>query len=317
MNNSKKVILIGSGAVGTSFMCNAISRNIASQYEIIDVFKEVAEGNVLDFEDSIATSKHSFTIKQGTYKSCKDADLIVITAGRPQKPDETRLDLMIDNARIMRTIALEIKKSGFKGITLIASNPVDIMTSVYQKTTGYHYSKVISSGTSLDSARLRCEIAKYINVSPRSISAYVMGEHGDSSVSVFSSTTVNGVELKKFEKDKLIDPKKYPEIHKIVYTKAYEIIKRKRMTCYGVGSALADLSETILNDYNEVKAVGAYLTGEYGHNDVYVGVPAILGANGIKKVLEVELNTKEKEQFNKSAKLLKQSTKDVLKGISK
>ncbi|MDD7806063.1 MAG: L-lactate dehydrogenase [Endozoicomonas sp. (ex Botrylloides leachii)] len=317
MNEQKahKIVLIGAGAVGTSFLYAAINRSIASHYEIIDVSQDIAKGNALDLEDAIATNNSSFSVELGSYKKCKDADVIVITAGKPQKSEQNRLDLMKSNVKIMKDIAINIKKSGFNGITIIASNPVDVLTAVYQKVTDFDKNKVIGSGTLLDSARLRFEIGKRINISARSIDAYVIGEHGDSSVSVFSSAAVKGIPLATFAKKFKFTEQEMQKIHETVYKKAYEIIKLKRATFYGIGSALADLSYSVLNNSLEIKAVSAYLNGEYGKSGIYAGMPAIIGENGIIKVIEAKLSSNEKDRFAKSANLIKKSLKEVLKEI--
>ncbi|SYV94819.1 L-lactate dehydrogenase, partial [Mycoplasma putrefaciens] len=183
---TNKVVLIGAGAVGTSFLYAAINQGIAEEYVLIDAFAEPAQGNALDLADTLAVLPQSFSsIKAGSYEDCKDADIIVITAGRPQKPGETRLEMVAGNAEIMRNIALEVKKSGFDGITVIASNPVDVITHVYQQITGFDQHKVIGSGTTLDSARLRRLLAAKLNVQVSSVNAYLAGEHGDSSVAIW------------------------------------------------------------------------------------------------------------------------------------
>lgn len=300
----KKIILIGSGAVGNSFLYSAINRGIAQEYGIIDVNEKVAFGNVLDMEDAIATSMHPFNIFHAKYSDCKDADIVVITAGRPQLPGETRIDMVEGNSKIMKNIATEVKKSGFKGITVIASNPVDVLTFVYQKVTGFEKNKVVGSGTSLDSARFVRALSQKLNIAPQSIQAYVLGEHGDSSISVFSSATVGGKLLSDFEKAGKIDPKEYPKIHESVWRKAYEIIDRKGATFYGIGSALANICENILINSKRVMMVGAYLDGQYKNNGLYTGVPAIVGSNGIESVIEVSLSEAEQKQFDISCKLL-------------
>lgn len=300
----KKIILVGSGAVGTSFLYSAMNRGIAQEYGIIDVNDEVAYGNVLDMEDAIGTSAQPFNVFHAKYSDCKDADIVVITAGRPQLPGETRINMVEGNAKIMKTIATEIKKSGFKGITVVASNPVDILTYVYQKVTGFDKSKVVGSGTSLDTARFVRLLSQELNIAPQSIQAYVLGEHGDTSVSVFSSATVNGKPLSKFVEEGKIDSSKFPKMHEIVWKKAYEIINRKRATFYGIGSALANICENILIDSRRIVLAGAFLEGEYQNKGIYTGVPVILGMNGIESIVEVSLNKEEQEQFNKSCKLV-------------
>ena len=300
----KKIILVGSGAVGNSFLYSAINRGIAQEYGIIDVNDKVAQGNVLDMEDAIATSAQPFNIFHAKYSDCKDADIVVITAGRPQLPGETRIDMVEGNAKIMKTIATEIKKSGFNGITVIASNPVDVLTSVYQTATGFEKNKVVGSGTSLDSARFVRILSQELKIAPQSIQAYVLGEHGDSSVSVFSSASVNGKPLSQFEKEGKINPANYAKFHETVYKKAYEIIDRKGATFYGIGSALANICENILIDSKRVLTVGAFLQGEYKNKGIYTGVPAVVGSNGVETIVEVALSPAEQTQFDKSCKLL-------------
>ena len=312
----RKIILVGSGAVGNSFLYSAMNRGIASEYGIIDLNAKAVEGNVLDFEDGIAASSYPFDVYKATYKDCKDADIVVITAGRPQQPGETRLNMVEGNAKIMKNIALEIKKSGFKGITVIASNPVDVLTLVYQKVTGFDHKKVIGSGTSLDSSRLTREISKRLNVAPQSIQAYVMGEHGDSSVSAFSAVTVGGQPLKYFEEQGKIDKNEYPSIHEFVWKKAYEIIERKGATFYGIGVNLANICENIFRNTHKIMAIGAYLNGEYENEGVYTGVPAVIGIDGIKEIIELKISKTEQKQFNKSVDQLKkvyESIEQVIK----
>ena len=305
----KKIILVGSGAVGNSFLYSAMNRGIAQEYGIIDVNEKVAEGNVLDFEDVIGTSSQPFNVFHAKYSDCKDADIVVITAGRPQLPGETRIDMVEGNAKIMKVIATEIKKSGFKGITVIASNPVDVLTYVYQKVTGFEKNRVVGSGTSLDTSRFVRILSQELSVAPQSIQAYVIGEHGDSSVSVFSSVSVGGKQLLACEKDGQIDSKKYPKIHETVYKKAYEIINRKGSTFYGIGSALANICENILIDSKRILTVGAYLDGQYKNKGIYTGVPAIIGINGMESIIEVSLCAEEQKGFNNSCKLLSEVIK--------
>ncbi len=307
----RKIILIGTGLVGTSFLYSAINRSIASSYGIIDIAEKPVVGNVMDLEDAILPSKNPYQIFKADYKDCKDADIIVITAGTPQRSDESRLAKVSQNAKIMESIASNVKKSGFKGITIIISNPVDILTYVYQKVTGFDKNKVISSGTSLDTSRLAVELSKYLHVAPQSINSYVIGEHGDSSLSVFSATTVGVVPLKYYEDKGLIDKSKYPEIHETVKNKGYNIVAHKGATFYGVGACVANICEAILNDSKQVIVVGGYLNGEYGAKDVYIGVPCVIGANGVEDIIEINLNQKEKAAFDKSVNIMKQTLKQI------
>lgn len=314
---AKKIILVGAGAVGCSFLYSAMNRGLASEYGIIDVNKQNVEGQVLDFEDGSAPMDYPFNVFAASYKDCKDADIVVITAGRPQLPGETRLNMVEGNAVIMKDIAENIKKSGFKGITVIASNPVDILTYVYQQVTGFDKKTVIGSGTSLDSARLTREISKRLNIAPQSIQAYVLGEHGDSSCSAFSVATVGGLPLSYFAKKGRINEKEYPKIHEYVWRKAYEIIDRKRATFYGIGVNLANICENIIRDSRKVLAIGAYLDGHYKNKGVYTGVPAVIGADGIQEIIELPISPAEQKQFDKSVKQLKEVIAKAEKAIKK
>ncbi len=312
---SNKIVLVGSGAVGTSFLYSSISQGIAEEYGIIDLNNDISKGNELDLEDSFPSIQNNAIVKSGGYELVSDADIVVITAGRPQKPGETRLEMVSDNAKIMKSIAKEIKSNGFKGVTIIASNPVDVMTTVYQEVTKFDAKKVISSSCSLDTARLRMELSKVFDVSPSEFSAFVLGEHGDSSVSTLDFASIKGIPLSSYYKDKGLTPKKLEELHERVWKKAYEIIDRKRATFYGVGSALADISKSILRDEKRVFATGALLSGEYGQKGVYAGIPSVLGKEGIITTYEFPLSKKEKAQFIKSVSTLKTATKKALDAI--
>jgi L-lactate dehydrogenase len=193
---TNKVVLIGAGAVGTSFLYSAINQGIAEEYGIIDVNAEGAHGNKLDLEDAGPALANPVKITHGGYEQVSDADVLVITAGRPQREGETRLEMVEDNARIMKSIADEVVANGFSGITVIASNPVDVLTTVYQEVTGFDKSKVISSSCSLDSSRLRIELSNLLGVEPKQIGAFVLGEHGDSSVSTLEHGTIMGIPFK-------------------------------------------------------------------------------------------------------------------------
>lgn len=315
MMKAKKIILVGAGAVGCSFLYSAMNRGLASEYGIIDVNKANVEGQTLDFEDGSAPSDYPFNVFAAEYSDCKDADLVVITAGRPQLPGETRLNMVEGNAKIMKEIATNIKQSGFKGITVIASNPVDILTLIYQEVTGFDKKTVIGSGTSLDSARLTREISKRINIAPQSIQAYVLGEHGDSSVSAFSVATVGGLPLSYFVKNKRIDESEFPKIHEFVWKKAYEIIERKRATFYGIGVNLANICENIIRDSRKVLAIGAFLEGQYKNSGIYTGVPAVIGVNGIEEIIEFTLSDAEQKQFDNSVKQLKEVVEKARQAI--
>lgn len=298
---NRKVVLIGCGAVGTSFLYSALNQQLFDEYVLIDAFDNLSKGNAWDFEDANAVMPTpAGYVRAGSYEECADADIVVITAGVPQKPGgETRLQLVGRNAKIMEEIATNVKDSGFDGITIIASNPVDIMGSVYAKVTGFDANKVIPSGTILDSARLQCEIAKRIKVTPASIEAYVIGEHGDSSVSIFSQASVGSMPLSKYRK--FSDSQKR-SMHKEVMRKAYKIINAKRATFYGVGACLARLCKAVLKDENVVLPVSIKKNLD---SDIYIGWPALIGRDGWHSPLKLTLLAEERRAFQKSYNSLK------------
>ena len=299
---TRKVALIGCGAVGTAFLYAALNQQLFDEYVLIDAFDNLSKGNAWDFDDAnIVMPTPAGSIKSGTYDDCADADVVVITAGVAQKPGgETRLQLVGRNAKIMEEIATNVKDSGFEGITVIASNPVDVLGAIYAKVTGFEPSKVIPSGTILDSARLQCEIAKRIKVNPLSIEAFVIGEHGDSSVSIFSQATVGPILLSKYRK--FSDTQK-KAIHKDVMRKAYKIINTKRATFYGIGACLARICKAVLKDENVILPVSIK---KFADSDIFVGWPAIIGKEGWHSPLKLpNLLAEEKRAFTKSCTALK------------
>ncbi|AJM71570.1 L-lactate dehydrogenase [Mycoplasma yeatsii] len=315
---SKKVVLIGAGAVGCSFLYAAINQGLAQHYVLIDAFKDAAEGNALDLSDTLAVLPKSFSsVKAGSYEDCKDADVIVITAGRPQKPGETRLEMVAGNTEIIKSIATEVKKSGFDGITIIASNPVDVITHAYQQVTGFDPHKVIGSGTTLDSVRLRRLLADKVNVHPSSIDAYLLGEHGDSSVAIWSKANIMGQPISHYLETNKISQKELEEIEKEAIMMAYKIINLKRATFYGIGACLTRIATAVLRDEKVCLMVGAQLNGEYKNSGLYTGVPAVIGANGWEEIIQWDINEKEQARFDSSCETLRKtidSVKDIING---
>jgi L-lactate dehydrogenase len=316
-NNGRKVVLVGCGAVGTSFMYAAINQQIAQHYVLIDVFKNAAEGNAIDLADTMAVlGDNSFTsIKAGDYSDCKDADVVVITAGRPQKEGETRLAMVADNAKIMKDIATQIKASGFKGVTVIASNPVDVLTTVYQKVTGFNPNSIVGSGTTLDSARLRRLTAEKLGVAPQSVNAFLMGEHGDSSVAAWTTATVFNKPILDYVAEGKISQKELDEIRTEAVNMAYKIIELKRATFYGIGVCLTRIVKAILNNEGSILMVGAQLNGEYKNKGLYTGVPAIINGDGWKEIVEYKLSKEEQAQFDASCKALEEVVNTAYEAI--
>ena len=247
-------------------------------------------------------------IKAGDYDECKDAQVVVITAGIAQKPGQTRLELAETNTKIMKGITQNIMASGFDGIIVVASNPVDLMTYVVAKVSGLPKNKVIGSGTVLDTARLRYLVSDYLKVSSKNIHAYIMGEHGDSSFVPWDHAYVGCKRMKDVMKDNGYPLEDLDKIHKDVVQAAYEIINKKKATYYGIGMALRKLVKTIINDENTILTVSTYLKdGEYGQDDIYIGVPAIINSNGVRELLNLELSKEEQEKLDNSCKIIKRN----------
>ncbi|KRM25935.1 MULTISPECIES: L-lactate dehydrogenase [Limosilactobacillus] len=309
--NHQKVVLVGDGAVGSSYAFAMAQQGIAEEFAIVDIVKKRTEGDALDLEDATAFTAPK-NIYSADYDTCKDADLVVITAGAPQKPGETRLQLVDKNLKIIKSVVEPIMKSGFDGIFLVAANPVDILTYAVQKFSGFPKNKVVGSGTSLDSARLRVALAKKFDVDPRDVSANIMAEHGDSEFAAYSSATIGGKPLLDIAKEQGVSTDELLKIEDDVRNKAYEIINRKGATFYGVATALMRISRAILRDENAVLPIGAPMNGEYGLKDLYIGTPAVVNASGVARVIEVPLNDREKKAMAASAAELEKVAKNGL-----
>ena len=301
----QKVVLVGDGAVGSSYAFALMQQGIAEELVIVDIMKERTEGDALDLEDA-APWTFNKNVYSGSYDDAKDADLVVITAGAPQKPGETRLDLVDKNLKIIQSIVSPIVESGFNGIFLVAANPVDILTMAVQKFSGFPKNRVFGSGTSLDTARLRMALAKKFNVSPEAVDAYILGEHGDSEFANFDEAMIGGRPLKVWAAEAGVSDEDLDQILYETAHKAYEIINRKGATFYGIGTSLARITRAIFRDEKMVLPVGAWMDGQYGLNDIYIGTPAVIGANGVEAVVEATLSEEEAAKMAASAKTLKE-----------
>ena len=311
-----KVVLVGTGFVGMSMAYTMLNRGGVSELVLIDIDKNKAEGEQMDLNHGMPFAPQKMTIKAGEYDECKDAQVVVITAGIAQKPGQTRLELAEINAKIMKDITKSIMASGFNGVIVVASNPVDLMTYVVSKVSGLPKNQVIGSGTVLDSARLRYILSDYLNVSSKNIHAYIMGEHGDSSFVPWNHAYVGCKKIKDVLKDSNKSITKLDEIHKSVVNAAYEIIEKKRATYYGIGMSLSKIVKAILDNDNSIITVSTYLeNGKYGQDDVYIGVPAIVNKNGVRELLELELTDEEQEKLDNSCKIIKEMRKNSIDKI--
>lgn len=315
MLEKRKIVLVGTGFVGMSMAYSLLNQGGINELVLIDVLKDKAIGEAMDLAHGISCAPSDIDIKAGDYEECKDANIVVITAGLAQKPGQTRLELAAANARITKEITENVVKSGFKGIFLVASNPVDVMTYVVKEVSGFPASKVIGSGTVLDTARLRYLIGKYLDVSSKNVHAYIMGEHGDSSFVPWNHAYVGCKKMIDIMKDNKHPMEDLEKIYTDVQQAAYEIINRKKATYYGIGLGLTKIIKAILNDQDEIMTVSTYLNGEYGHRDIYIGVPTIINSKGAREILELTLEGKEKERFNNSCKLLGEMKEEINKII--
>jgi len=301
----KKIILVGDGAVGSSYAFALVTQGIGQELGIVDIFKEKTEGDAADLSHALPFTSPK-KIYSADYSDAHDADLVVLTSGAPQKPGETRLDLVEKNLRITKEVVTKIVDSGFKGIFLVAANPVDILTYATWKFSGFPKERVIGSGTSLDSARFRHALAEKIGIDARSVHAYIMGEHGDSEFAVWSHANVAGVKLYEWlQQNRDIDQQGLVDLFLSVRDAAYEIISKKGATFYGVAVALARITKAILDDENAVLPLSVFQSGQYGVDDVYIGQPAIVGAYGIVRPVNIPLNDAELQKMQASAKQLK------------
>ncbi|MEC9484437.1 MAG: L-lactate dehydrogenase [Candidatus Izemoplasma sp.] len=308
-----KVVIVGTGFVGMSYAYALVNQGAVEEVVLIDIDRDKAEGEAMDLNHGLAFGPRKMTIKAGDYSDCKDAGLVVITAGVNQKDGETRIQLLERNAKIIKDVVGNIMDSGFDGILLVASNPVDILAYVAWKESNLPKSKIIGSGTSLDTARLRYEISKYIHIDSRNVHAYILGEHGDSEFVCWSNAFVGakpiGDVIKTMDE---ITFENLDHIYKNVRDAAYEIIKRKKATFYGVGMALVRITRAIFNNENRIIPISVLNDGVYDcEDDVYIGLPAVLNRDGVHHIVKLTLNEDEKVKLKNSAKILR----DLLSSI--
>ena len=279
---------------------------------LIDINREKALGEAMDLNHGLAFAKTNMKITAGDYGDCADADIVVICAGVSQKPGEDRISLLQRNRAVFESIVAPVLESGFDGIFLVATNPVDIMTRVVHRLSGFPSRKVIGSGTTLDTARLRYLLGEYFTVDPKNVLAYVIGEHGDSEMTPWSQALVGTKPIREILAGQ---PEKYTaaaldEIAENVTKAAYKIIQAKSATYYGIGLALVRIVKAIFGGENSILTVSVRLDGEYGVHDLFAGVPCILGREGVREVLTLELEKEELTKFRASCNLLNGIWKD-------
>lgn len=315
MKKDRKVVLVGTGFVGMSMAYSFLTTGGVDELVLIDVDKEKAIGEAMDLQHGLPYARNKMIIKSGNYSECADAEIVVITAGTPQRPGQSRLDMTSINTKIMKSIVEEVMKSGFDGILVVASNPVDLMSYVAWVVSGLPKNRVIGSGTILDTARLRYLMSEYLQVSTNNVHAYLMGEHGDSSFVPWTHAYIGSKSLLELLDEKGKDLQVLNDFYHQVQQAAYEIIERKKATYYGIGLALNHLVLAILNDEHIIMTVSTYMNGDYGWDDIYIGVPAKIGHNGIEEIIHLALNEVDQAKFNQSVITLKEVLKDTIQPI--
>ncbi len=307
VNDKRKVVLVGTGMVGMSYAYALLNQAICDELVLIDVDKKRAEGEAMDLNHGLAFSGSNMKIYAGDYPDCRDADIVCICAGVAQKPGESRLDLLHRNAEIFRSIVEPVTQSGFGGIFLVATNPVDIMTRITYAYSGFNSARVIGTGTALDTARLRYLLGQYFSVDPRNVHAYVMGEHGDSEFVPWSQAMLATKPVRTIceQSDGRFCLEDMEKISEEVRGAAQKIIVAKRATYYGIGMAMVRITRAIFGNESSVLTVSAMLRGEYGQNDIYAGVPCIVNRNGVQRILSLSLDESELQKFSASCDTLK------------
>lgn len=304
----RKVAIVGTGLVGSSTAFSLLTQGVCDEILMIDINREKALGEVMDLNHCIEYLNRNTQVKVGSYEECKDVDIVVITAGAPPKPGQTRLDTLDLSAKIIKSIVDPIMNSGFNGHFIIVSNPVDVISYYVYKLSGLPKNKVIGTGTSIDSARLKNFIGELFNVDPRSVQGYSMGEHGDSQMVPWSHVYIGGKPFSKVIED---NKKRVGDIdlEKLVLDTAragWEVYNRKGTTYYAIASATVGIIKAIINNENKIIPVSTLLEGEYGEFDVFTSVPAVLNNEGVKEVVEIEMTKQELDKFKASNKVIKE-----------
>ncbi|MDT8070693.1 MAG: L-lactate dehydrogenase [Terriglobia bacterium] len=311
-SNPVRVVIIGAGNVGATFAYALLFRGLAAEIVLIDANRARAEGESMDLNHAEPFT-YPTRVWAGDYDDCAGAAIVVITAGAGQRPGETRLDLVKKNAEIFGKIVPEVSRRNPEGILLIATNPVDVLTQVSQKLSGLPPNRVIGSGTILDTARFRYLLGKHFGVEPRSVHAYIVGEHGDSEVPVWSLANIAGLRLADYADLNGIthDQAMLDDIFRRTRDAAYHIIERKGATYYAVAAGLMRIVEAILRDQHTVLSVSSLITDYYGIDGLCLSLPTVIGCNGIERVLRLQLSESEQMALQRSAEVLRKSANTV------
>lgn len=307
MSKRSKVVIIGAGLVGSSTAFSLVTQGICDEVMIIDINKDKARGEVMDLGHCVEYLNRNVKVMIGDYKDCNDADFVVITAGAPPKADQSRLDTLELTARITKSIVEPVMESGFNGHFIIVSNPVDIISYYVYKLSGLPKNQVIGTGTAMDTARLKHFIGEIIHVDPRSVQGYTMGEHGDSQMCPWSNVMIGGKKIYDIiEDNEEFKDLNLDDIVKEVTMVGFDILRIKGTTCYGIASTVVGIIKAILYDENKIIPVSTLLEGEFGEEDVFCGVPAILNRTGVEDLIRVRLTEDEMVKFKKSVGVIRE-----------
>lgn len=305
---NSKVVIIGAGNVGVSTAFALVNQGICDEIALIDLNEEKVLGEVLDLAHCVDYMNRNVKVKAGTYEDCRDANIVVITASAPMPKDKNdRLIMLESSKKIMKSIVGSVMAQGFDGHMIVVSNPVDIMTYYAYKLSGLPSSQVLGSGTTLDTARLRYNIAKRIDVDPRSVNAFVIGEHGDSEMVPWSTVTIGGKDIYSVVRDneERLGKDPFDIILQETIRDGWEIFNRKGNTCYGIAASTVGIVKTILFNENKILPVSTLLQGQYGEDDVYISVPTIIDHSGAREIVELFLTPNELEEFKASCARMK------------
>jgi L-lactate dehydrogenase len=311
-NSGTKVAIVGAGFVGTTFAYSLLIRSLVSEVVLIDTDRERAEGEAMDLSHGLPFLE-PMDVRAGAYSDCADSDIVVVTAGGARKSGQSRLELATGNFALMREVISKITEYNEKCILLMVTNPLDVMTYAALKLSDFPKTKVIGSGTVLDTARLRYSIGEYLGVDSRNVHSYIIGEHGDSEVPVWSLANVAGIRLKEYCPLCNVPYKKsvFDELFVEVRDAGKEIIRRKGRTNYSIGLSLTKIVESIIRGENSILTVSCYLENYHGVGDVCLSVPAVVNRAGVKRIIDLPLDEKEEEAFRKSADAVKEINKSL------
>lgn len=312
MINNKKCAIIGCGNVGATTAYSLMLSELFTEIVLIDIDKKRAKGEAEDISHGVPFNS-PVAVYAGEYKDIADAGIVIITAGVSQKPGETRIDLVQRNTKVFTSIINNINSVKFDGIILVVTNPVDILTKVTIDLSGLSPSRILGSGTVLDTARLKQAMGDELGVDPRNIHTFVIGEHGDSELPVWSSANVSGIDISSYcnEVAKEYSALKFEKIFENIRDAAYEIIEAKGATYYAIAESVKRIVRAIVRDEHAILPVSALLTGQYGISDICLGMPCVIGSNGIEEILEIPLNKSEKDNLMRSASILHSTVRNL------